>query len=52
MRREECDRMVELVRELGTRGMQQLREMLRTGQTRQAASVGRLVEPPGRAHVA
>src|SRR5207245_11269663 len=39
MRREECDRMVDLVKELGPPGLQQLREMLRTGQPRQAASV-------------
>jgi HEAT repeat protein len=38
MRREECDRMIELVHELGGAGMQQLREMLRTGQARQSAS--------------
>jgi hypothetical protein len=38
MRREECDRMVEVVEQLGTGGQQQLREMLRTGQPRQAAS--------------
>ena len=38
MRREECDRMIELVHELGSPGMQQLREMLRTGQPRQSAS--------------
>jgi HEAT repeat protein len=38
MRREECDRMIELVHELGSGGMQQLREMLRTGQPRQSAS--------------
>ncbi len=38
MRREECDRMVDLVNELGPPGVQQLREMLRTGQPRQAAS--------------
>jgi len=37
MRREECDRMVELVNELGTAGTAQLREMLRTGQPRQGA---------------
>ena len=43
MRRDECDRMVELVRELGTAGMQQLRETLRTGQARQAASVVGLI---------
>jgi len=39
MRREECDRMVDIVKELGPDGMQQAREMLRTGQVRQAASV-------------
>jgi hypothetical protein len=39
MRREECDRMVDLARELGTPAQQQLREMLRTGQPRHAASV-------------
>jgi hypothetical protein len=39
MRRDECDRMVDLVKELGPGGSQQLREMLRTGQPRQAASV-------------
>src|SRR5438874_10999884 len=39
MRREECDRMVDLVKELGSPGLQQLREMLRTGQPRRAASV-------------
>jgi len=38
MRREECDRMIDLVRELGPTGMQQLREMLRTGQPRQSAT--------------
>ena len=38
MRRDECDRMVEVVRGLGAPGIQQLREMLRTGQPRQAAS--------------
>ena len=38
MRREECDRMMELVRELGSDATAQLREMLRTGQPRQAAS--------------
>jgi hypothetical protein len=37
MRRDECDRMVEVVRELGPGGLQQLREMLRTGQPRQSA---------------
>jgi hypothetical protein len=39
MRRDECDRMVELVRELEKPALAQLREMLRTGQPRQAASV-------------
>jgi HEAT repeat protein len=39
MRREECDRMVEIVKELGPAGMQQARDMLRTGPVRQAASV-------------
>ena len=39
MRRDECDRMVELVRELGKAALNQMREMLRTGQPRQAASV-------------
>jgi len=38
MRREECDLMVDLVKELGPGGLQQLREMLRTGQPRHAAS--------------
>ncbi len=38
MRREECDRIVELVEQLGLAGTQQLREMLRTGQPRQAVS--------------
>jgi hypothetical protein len=39
MRRDECDRMIELVRELGQGALSQMREMLRTGQPRQAASV-------------
>jgi hypothetical protein len=38
MRRDECDRMVDVVKELGPAGLQQLREILRTGQPRQAAS--------------
>jgi hypothetical protein len=38
MRRDECDRMVEVVRELDAPGQQHLREMLRTGQPRQAVS--------------
>jgi hypothetical protein len=39
MRRDECDRMVELIKELGPPGMQHLREILRMGQARQAVSV-------------
>jgi hypothetical protein len=39
MRREECDRMVGLVKELGSDGTQQMREMLRVGQPRAASSV-------------
>jgi hypothetical protein len=39
LRRDECDRMVELVRELEQPAIAQLREMMRTGQPRQAASV-------------
>ena len=39
MRREECDRMVELARELGKAGMNHLAEILREAQPRQAASV-------------
>jgi hypothetical protein len=39
MRRDECDRMVELVRELSKGALAQMREMLRTGQPRQASSV-------------
>jgi hypothetical protein len=39
MRREECDRMVDIVKELGPPALQQLRETLRTAQPRQAASV-------------
>jgi hypothetical protein len=38
MRRDECDRMVELVNELGAPAVAQLREVLRTGQARQAAA--------------
>ena len=37
-KRVECDRIVELVSELGQPGVADLREMLRTGQPRQAAS--------------
>ena len=39
MRRDECDRMVDLVKELGSDGIQQMREMLRVGQPRAASSV-------------
>jgi hypothetical protein len=39
MQRDECDRLVSLVRELGPEGLQQMREMLRTGQPRQASAV-------------
>jgi hypothetical protein len=39
MRRDECDKMVELVRELGSPALAQLREILRTGQPRQASAV-------------
>ncbi len=39
MRRDECDRMVEVVRDLGAPALAQLRETLRTGQARQASSV-------------
>ena len=38
MRRDECDRMIELVQVLGSPILQQLREILRTGQPRQASS--------------
>jgi len=39
MRRDECDRMVELVKEMGSPALAQLREILRTGQPRQASGV-------------
>jgi hypothetical protein len=39
MRRDECDRMVELVKEMGSAALVQLREILRTGQPRQASVV-------------
>jgi hypothetical protein len=39
MRREECDRIVDIVKELGMPAQAQIREMLRSGQSRQAASV-------------
>ena len=50
MRREECDRMVELVQELGSAANECLREMLKTGPQRQAvSSVGLLsrLDVPG-----
>jgi len=43
MRRDECDRMIELIKELGSPVMLQLREILRTGQPRQASGVVGLV---------
>jgi hypothetical protein len=43
MRRDECDRMIELVKELGSPVLGQLREILRTGQPRQAAGAVGLV---------
>ena len=39
MRRDECDRMVELVKQMGTSALAQVREILRTGQARQASGV-------------
>jgi antitoxin component HigA of HigAB toxin-antitoxin module len=39
MRRDECDRMIELVKEMGSAALIQLREILRTGQSRQASAV-------------
>ncbi|HZP17241.1 MAG TPA: HEAT repeat domain-containing protein [Terriglobales bacterium] len=39
MQRDECDRLVELVKDMGAGGLQQMRETLRTGQPRQAAAV-------------
>jgi hypothetical protein len=39
MRRDECDRMVDLVKEMGSPALTQLREILRTGQPRQASGV-------------
>ena len=39
MQRDECDRLVGLVKELGSAGLQQMREVLRTGQPRQASAV-------------
>jgi hypothetical protein len=43
LRRDECDRMIELVRELGSPVLVQLREILRTGQPRQASAAVGLV---------
>jgi hypothetical protein len=43
MRRDECDRMVEMVTELGSPVLLQLREILRTGQPRQASGAVGLV---------
>jgi hypothetical protein len=43
MRRDECDRMLDLVKQLGPPVMLQLREILRTGQPRQASAVVGLV---------
>jgi hypothetical protein len=43
MRRDECDRMIELVKELGSPVLSQLREILRTGQPRQASGVVGLI---------
>ena len=39
MQREECDRLMELVDAMGPEGLEQLREMLRTAQPRQASAV-------------
>ena len=43
MRRDECDRMIELVKQLGSPVLLQLREILRTGQPRQASSAVGLI---------
>ncbi len=43
MRRDECDRMIELVKQMGSPVLGQLREILRTGQPRQASAVVGLV---------
>src|SRR5450755_2208909 len=43
MRRDECDRMIEMVKEVGSPVLVQLREILRTGQPRQAAGAVGLV---------
>ncbi len=39
MQREECDRLVDLVRDLGTDGLRQMRDTLRAGQPRPASAV-------------
>jgi hypothetical protein len=39
MRREECDRIVDIITELGTPAQHQIREIMRTGQPRQAAAM-------------
>jgi hypothetical protein len=43
MRRDECDRMIELVKQMGSPVLAQLREILRTGQPRQASGVVGLI---------
>ena len=43
MRRDECDRMIDLVQQLGSPVLMQLREILRTGQPRQASGAVGLV---------
>jgi hypothetical protein len=43
MRRDECDRMIELVKELGSPVLAQLREILRTGQPRQSSGAVGLI---------
>jgi hypothetical protein len=43
MRRDECDRMIELVKQLGSPVLTQLREILRTGQARQASGAVGLI---------
>ena len=43
MRRDECDRMIEMVQQLGSPVLAQLREILRTGQPRQASGAVGLV---------
>ena len=43
MRRDECDHMIELVKQLGSPVLTQLREILRTGQPRQASGAVGLV---------